>query len=135
MIQIRKRKQRGSTMVETALVLLPMLVLILGGMTFAHAVFAYNSVGWIARQATRWASVRGSSSGHPATAGTIEGFARSRAVGLDRRALSVHAAFSPDNNPGSTVTVEVRYTVTPLVPHLFGRSLAVRSTSTANVLQ
>jgi Flp pilus assembly protein TadG len=121
-------------MVETALVIFPLLLTILGGITLSFAVFAYNNVGWVARQTTRWAVVRGSSSGNPATIETIQTYGRSQVAGLRPEDVTVVAAFAPNNNPGGIVTVEVRYTVTPLVS-LFFDPFVVRSTSAATILQ
>lgn len=121
-------------MVENALVILPILLIILGGMTVSYAVFAYNNVGWIARQTTRWAVVRGSSSGQAATIDAIQNYGRSQAAGLRADSLSVTASFSPNNNPGGLVTVNVSYTVTPTVSYFFN-PIVVRSTSTATILQ
>lgn len=131
----RGKSQRGGAFVELALILLPFLLLILGAITFSHAVFAYNNVSWIARQASRWASVRGSSSGNVATTTSIEAFARTQAAGLLSNSLNVEASFSPNNNPGGTVTVRVSYSVTPLVAYLFVPPFVVRGTSTVTVLQ
>ena len=131
----RSKSQRGGAFVETALILLPFLLLVYGAMTFSHAVFAYNNVSWIARQATRWAAVRGSSSGYVASVQTIRDYARTQAAGLIAEDLDVNASFAPDNNPGSTVTVEVTYDVTPIVAGLFVDPFTVRSTSTVTILQ
>lgn len=135
MRQLRSKSQRGGAFVEIALVLFPMLLLIYGAMTFSHAVFAYNNVSWIARQASRWAAVRGSSSGNVASTQSIETYALTQAAGLLANSLDVNASFSPNNNPGSAVSVEVSYVVNPLVVHMFVEPFTVRSTSTATILQ
>jgi Flp pilus assembly protein TadG len=129
------KSQSGGAFVEVALILCPLLVLVFGAMTFSFSVFAYNNVHWIARQGTRWAAVRGSSSGNVAATGDIEAFARTQTAGLNTANLDVQASFSPDNNPGGTVTVVVRYTVSPLIADMFGRPFAVRGRSTATILQ
>src|SRR5687768_14873843 len=95
----RGRSQCGGAFVELALILLPFLLLVFGAMTFSHAVFAYNNVNWIARQASRWAAVRGSSTGNVASTAAIEAFARTQSAGLLSNSLDVTASFSPNNNP------------------------------------
>lgn len=58
---IGRARERGSTLLEfalvTAFVLFP---LIFGIFDFARAAYAYHYVAFAAREATRWASVRGS---------------------------------------------------------------------------
>ena len=135
MRRCRLKSQRGGAIIEVAFVLMPLLVLIFGAMTFSYSVFAYNNVHWIARQGTRWAAVRGSSSGNVATTDDIEAFARTQSVGLSNAYLNVDASFAPDNNPGGTVTVVVNYTVSPVIADMFGQSFTVRGRSTATILQ
>jgi Flp pilus assembly protein TadG len=122
-------------MIEVTLILMPLLVLIFGAITFSYSVFAYNNVHWIARQGTRWAAVRGSSSGNVATAEEIEAYARTQSVGLSHANLTVDASFSPNNNPGGTVTIVVDYTVSPVIADMFGLPFTVRGRSTATILQ
>jgi Flp pilus assembly protein TadG len=54
------RRERGSTLVEFALVaVLILFPLLFGIIDFARAAYAYHYVSFAAREATRWASVRG----------------------------------------------------------------------------
>jgi Flp pilus assembly protein TadG len=56
----RANRERGSTLVEFALVLVFVLLpLIFGIVDCARAVYAYHFVSFAAQEATRWASVRG----------------------------------------------------------------------------
>ena len=41
----RARSQRGATVVETALVLLFLIMLLVGTLEFGRAVWAYNTIG------------------------------------------------------------------------------------------
>jgi Flp pilus assembly protein TadG len=61
-MQNRKQieRERGSALVEFALVsVLVLFPLIFGIVDFARAAYAYHYVSFAAREATRWASVRG----------------------------------------------------------------------------
>jgi Flp pilus assembly protein TadG len=53
---------RGSTMVEFALSITIMLAMMLGLIDFARMVYAYHAVANAAREATRFASIRGAAS-------------------------------------------------------------------------
>jgi Flp pilus assembly protein TadG len=56
-----KKRERGSTLVEFSLVAaLVLFPLIFGIFDFARAAYAFHYVSFAAREATRWASVRGS---------------------------------------------------------------------------
>jgi len=71
-----------------------------------------------AREGVRYAVVRGSASGHAATADDITAYVQSKTVGLP---VTVDQNFWPDgnNDPGSSVKVTVHSTfsaVTPFVP-------------------
>jgi Flp pilus assembly protein TadG len=61
---MRKRKnsssERGSALVEFALVLTVLFTLIFGIMDFSRAMFAYHWVSYATHEATRYASVHGS---------------------------------------------------------------------------
>lgn len=55
----RRHRQRGSTLVETAIVMAVVLALVFGIIDFGRAMYTYSYVGQLARQGARWAIVRG----------------------------------------------------------------------------
>jgi hypothetical protein len=55
-----RANQRGSALVEQALVLTILLAVIFGIIDSGRALYTYHFVSQAAREATRWASVRGS---------------------------------------------------------------------------
>jgi len=105
--------RRGSVMYESALVLLVYAVMMAGIMELGMIGFAVNAVSFAAHRAARYAAVRGSSSGNPATAGQITTSAEGYAAPLNAANLAVAVSWLPDNNPGSTVQVKVSYNFTP----------------------
>jgi Flp pilus assembly protein TadG len=54
----RGRRQRGSTLVEQAIILPVLLAIFFGVIDMGRALYSYSFVSYIAREATRWASVR-----------------------------------------------------------------------------
>ena len=85
------RPQRGSAMVEFALILILLLTLLFSIVGFAEALYAYHYVNNAAKEATRWAAVNGSTCGNdsscngagnmntgPATASNVNTFVQSR---------------------------------------------------------
>ena len=59
MLLRRRRPRRGSVLVEAALVYPVVFMVILGILLLSIAVFRYQQVAHIAREASRWASVHG----------------------------------------------------------------------------
>lgn len=59
MTRVRKR-ERGASLPETAIVMAVLLALIFGIMEFGRVMYTYAFVAQLARQGARWAIVRGS---------------------------------------------------------------------------
>jgi Flp pilus assembly protein TadG len=111
-----RRWNRGQTATEFAMIALPSLMLIFGIMVFGLAVYNYNFVSDAARDGVRYAIVHGASSTSPATATDITNYVLAEANGLNQNKLTVSTSWSPDNKPGSVVSVKVTYNFQPLFP-------------------
>ncbi len=128
-------QNHGGSLVESSLVLTVFLLFAFGTMDFGRLVYAYNFCSFAARDASRYAAVRGSSSGSAATSATVKTFVTGLAAGLDSTKLTVTTTWAPDDNPGSTVTVLVKYTYTPMVKMILPNALSVGSQSEATIMQ
>lgn len=146
--------RRGATTVETAIVLpvfvLFVLAILIGGIT----VFRHQQVAWLAREAARYASVRGgeyekeSGSVSPSTQDILDAAVTPFAVGLESDRLTVIVEFhdratdtyvawdlaSKDirsiTPSGEYVSNAVRVTVTyDGLPGLFGETIRLGSQS------
>lgn len=113
------RHRRGATILEFSLACPILFLLTLGMVVLAQGVSQFQVVALLAREGARWASVRGAeyraTTGQPA-ASAVDVRTQAilpRAVGLDPQALTTTVAWSPDNTPGSQVTVTVSYRWTP----------------------
>lgn len=110
-----KNAEEGSGLIEFALCALLMLITMFGILEIGRAVYAYHCVSHVAREATRWAAVRGSScsglsGGCPATAANVRNYVLSITPGgIDQGQLTVNTTWSPNNDPGGTVNVNVQY--------------------------
>jgi Flp pilus assembly protein TadG len=121
-MRVRKslRDDRGDALVEFAIASVLFFITIFGVIGFGLGVWRYNLVANLAQEGARWASVRGSSSSSPASAGDIQTFVTSRAIGM-----AVTVPTPPTSNPstldaGDIVTVQVQTQFTPfttIVPH------------------
>lgn len=127
--------QRGSTLIESTLVLLSFAVLLGGIMEVGFTGMVSNSVSFAAQRAARYASVRGSASGHAATAANIQAIAQQYASPLSSSGLTVTVTWTPNNNPGSTVQVQVSYAITPTILPLDGSAFTLTGTSSQLIAQ
>ena len=130
------RKRRGATIVECAMVYPVTLLLLIGLIVGGLGVFRYQQVASLAREAARYASVRGtryaqSTGKAAATQQTIfEEVVKTRAVGLDPNRLTCTVTWNPSNRPGSDVTVLVSY---DWIPEAYLGAITLSSTSTMRV--
>jgi hypothetical protein len=120
------RSNRGTTLVETALSMVPWLLLTFGIVDGGRLLFEYNVVSNAAREGVRWAAVRGQASGRAASRNDIITYVQGLGLGLT---LNVDPQFIPDNTQGSTVRVTVTRTFTPAVALFTTAGIGLRSSS------
>lgn len=127
------RPRRGTTAVECAVIFPITFLLLLGLIVGALGVFRYQEVAALAREAARWAIVRGvqyeTVTGRvaPSPADIYNTVILPKAVGLDPSRLAYNITWSPDKRPGSTITVQLTYR---WLPEVFLGGMDLRSTST-----
>lgn len=156
---VRLRSDTGSTLVESALSITILLSLVIGMMEACLAVYSYHFISNAAREATRYAIVRGATWGTPpwspagtplpcnsytsagctATASQIQDYVRSLAFpGIDASQINATTTwyYTPGgasgpayNNYGDYVQVQVTYTFPYTVPFIPKQSLTMSSTS------
>lgn len=114
-----RRDDRGQALVEFALVLPVLLLLILGLMDVARAVWQENTLAYAAREATRYAIVHGSGSDTPITTctscsnSTITAVVEQAALGVP--GITVTIGYPDGNNDrGSRVSVDATAPFVPL---------------------
>ena len=129
------KRRRGSTLVESAFALLAFATLLAGIMEIGLIGFAANTLAFAAQRAARYAAVCGSASGHAATADDVKAAAQSDAAPLAAGALTVNVTWMPDNRPGSTVQVQVLFSIRPNILPVSGRALTLQSTARATIVQ
>jgi Flp pilus assembly protein TadG len=127
--------RRGSTLVESALALTTFAILWAGIVELGFTGFAANSISFAAQRAARFASLRGSGSGHPAAVADIQTTARQYAAPLSPDSLTVAVTWTPDNNPGSTVQVQVSYVFRSRLLPLSSGALTLQSTARQIIVQ
>ncbi len=109
------RSHPAQAVAEFALVLTPCLMLFFGIINFALALYCYDFVCYSAQQAVRYATVHGSTAPTVVTSSSIQSYVNALVVGvLNPKSMTVTTSWSPDNKPGSVVTVSVSYNFPPL---------------------
>ena len=132
----RRRHQRGSALLEGGIVTLGFLAIIIGALDFSRAAFAYSQVQWVAGDGARYASIRGSTTGtRVATATGISTYVKGNMVALDTTQATVTTTWTPNNSPGSTVTVQVDYVFTPTIIPFLNVSMNLRGTNKCTILE
>ena len=121
--------RRGSTLVESALVFGLFVQIVFGIMEASRFMYFYNWIAYAAREGTRYACVRGSSSSHPATAADVRTFVMNQAVTYDSANVTVSTKWNPNNNAGSAVDVEVDYSYHPLIGFIFPKAFTIKAKS------
>jgi Flp pilus assembly protein TadG len=126
-----RARERGNALLEFAISVSTILLVLFGAIDLGRAAFAYDWVSDAARQATRFAMVRGQScsglsGGCPATTQNVSDYVNSIADGIDTSQVNVTTQCavgatisSPPCAATANVTVRVQYTfkfLSPLAP-------------------
>ena len=130
-----KGRQHGGTMVEAAMIGVVLLVTVFGIMEFGRMVWSYTVICHGAREATRYAMVRGNNSGNLATEAKIKAVVTGQTIGLKKTNVTTTVTFNPNQNAGSYVKVKVAYNISPLGPYLPIGPLTLQSTSEMRIIQ
>ena len=105
------RRARGAFAVEFALVLTVAILLLFGGFDVCRLLWTKTSVAQMAREGSRYASVRGNSTATPAqTTSATTAYVQSIAAGLPNPQITIswtQASGGDRNAPGDLVTVRV----------------------------
>jgi Flp pilus assembly protein TadG len=142
---MKRHGERGSALVESAIVLSLLLTLMFGIVDFGRAFYAYDLVGHLARQGARWAIVRGSQCSGldhcPAQAGSadIQPYVQSLSEGAtDPSQITATLTFPScagssggggSNAPGCVARVTVSYPFKFLLPFVSGSQITMTSSS------
>lgn len=113
------RRRRGAAIVEFSLTLPILILLTLGTTVICLGVSQFQLVALLAREGARYASVHGTD--YQASTGKSAASASDiyrqailpRASGMTPGNITYSVAWSPNNQPGSTVTVTVNYEWVP----------------------
>lgn len=112
---------QGASLVEFGLITFMYLILLFSVVEMGRMLIVYTALANAAHAGTRYAIVHGSdltsgASGPGNTTAVQTAVSNFAAAGmLNTSSLNTSVTYSPNNNPGSTVTVTVTYTYDPLL--------------------
>jgi Flp pilus assembly protein TadG len=129
------RNRRGTAAIEFAFVAPVLFALTIGTIDVGRLVWSASMLHHMAREATRYASVRGAESNNPVTYADIETYVKNRIIGMPGNEVTVTTTWAPNNNPGGTVQVQLDYTYSFLLGKAVGLDpLAIEGESSMVVL-
>ena len=126
--------RRGATAVEAAFTLPLVILLSLGAVELGRAVSAQANIAHAVKETARFAAVRGAASGAAATEAQLEAMALQLAT-LPADTLVPAVSWSPDNVPGSTVTVQLQHTFSPITLPFAPDSFTFSSTASMTIVR
>lgn len=101
--------RRGNTTIHFALILPALLATIMGTIDMGRMLMAQNTLVHAANEAARYAMVRSAASDNAASEQDIVAMIKGSMVGLDGDQAAISVAWTPENQPGGRVTVNVDY--------------------------
>ncbi len=152
----RKRQQGGNVIIEMGLCMTTLFLMIFGIVQYSILNFANNFCAFAAQQGARYASIRGASSVSPlptnpspcgstctneSSGDPTTTYVQGLTVALNTANLTVATTWtacsgcSNGNDQGSTVTVKVSYSYSPLLTLVSPNSMTLNSSSTMTVIE
>jgi Flp pilus assembly protein TadG len=131
----RRAGQRGTALLEAAISTVLLTVLMAGAAEGSQMLYTYISLGNVARQATRYAIVRGSQSGRAVAASDISTYVQAHAQIPNSSSITTTTTWVPNNMPGSLVKVQVECPFAGYLPFMKLNSVTLQSTSEMTIEQ
>lgn len=122
-------------MIEYALVLSVFFMLMWGFVQFSLILFGFNNATYASRIAIRYAIVHGSTATYTCTSTDISNIVTPLLWGAPNGAATIVTTWTPNNTPGSTVSIKVAIQYTPKLPFFPSKVFTVGATSYGTILQ
>jgi Flp pilus assembly protein TadG len=128
------RDRRGAAGVEFAMLSTVYLTMIMGIVELGRYVADKQDLMSAVHTTGRYAIVHGSSSSSPATTTSLQQMVGNHLALISSSSVTATASFSPNNSPGSKVTISASYTWKPLISLLHLPNATITATSSATIL-
>jgi len=129
------KNDSGTAFIEFAILASIFLFLSFAIIDFGRMMWLNNTVEHVAAEGARYAAVRGSDNSRPVDADQVTSYVEDRATGVPAADMDINVTWSPNNNPGGSVTVLVTYNYEYIIGEILGFDpvdLQGRSTMTVN---
>ncbi|MGD1036049.1 MAG: TadE/TadG family type IV pilus assembly protein [Roseiarcus sp.] len=128
------RDRRGGPATEFGVVITIFLMVVLGVIEIGSYAMTEQALIESVHDGGRYAVVHGSKSAEPATAASLQSLVQSESSVLTSTLVSVTVTFTPNNSPGSTVSIVATYPWTPIVPLAGFSAATITATSISTIL-
>jgi len=128
------RKRDGTAAIEFGLLIPAFLMVTLGIIELGRFAMTQQALSDSVYAGGRYAVVHGSKSATPATAASLQSLVQNNSTVLTPAQVSVTVTFSPNNSPGSTVSIVGTYPWASVVPLLKLPSVTITATSISTIL-
>jgi len=122
-------------MIEYALILSVFFILIYGFVQICMVLFGFNNVTYASRIAVRYAVVHGSTATYTCTSTDISNIITPLLWGAPSGGTTIVTTWSPNNTPGSSVSIKVAVQYSPKIPFFANRIFTVGTTAYGTILQ
>jgi Flp pilus assembly protein TadG len=133
--QRRAYRQKGSAMVEYALVFSIFFMLLYAFVQFSLMLFTFNNATYASRVAVRYAVVHGSTATYTCTTTDISNIISPLLWGAPSGATTITTTWSPNKTPGSAVTISVTIQYTPKLPFVPSGIFTLGTTAHGTIIQ
>ncbi len=110
----------GSSFVEFGILASIFLTLSFAVVDFGRMMWLNNTVEHVAAEGARYAAVRGADKASPVDVDQVKTYVRDRATGIPAGDMAIDVTWSPNNNPGGSVTVLVTYNYEYIIGGMLG---------------
>jgi Flp pilus assembly protein TadG len=114
------KNESGSSFVEFGILASIFFTLSFAIIDFGRMMWLNNTVEHVATEGARYAAVRGANKSSPVDADQVTAFVQDRATGVPAADIDISVTWSPNNNPGGSVTVVVTYNYEYIIGGMLG---------------
>ncbi len=114
------KDESGVTFIEFAFLGSIFLTLSFVIIDFGRMMWLNNTMEHVAAEGARYAAVRGAGKSSPVDEDQVIAFVQDRATGVPAADIDIDVTWSPNNNPGGTVTVIVTHNYEYIIGGMFG---------------
>ena len=114
------KNESGAALIEFSILASIFITLSFAVIDFGRMMWLNNTVEHVATEGARYAAVRGSNKSSPVDEDQVTSYVQDRATGVPASDMNISVTWSPNNNPGGSVTVVVTYNYEYIIGGMLG---------------